>query len=78
MRSSFISAIVAGSLLVSTTAAAARQPGALPQRSGADVQNPEQLGGGLLALVGLLALLLLIGGFVLLDDNDDEDLPHSP
>jgi len=76
MRSSFISAIVAGSLLVSTTAASARQPGAMPQRSGADVQNPDELGGGLL-LIGLLAILLIIGGILLLDDNN-EDLPHSP
>ncbi len=77
MRSPFISAIVAGTLLVSTTAAGARQPGAMPLRSGADVRNADQLGGGIL-LIGLLALLLLIGGIALLDDGNDENLPHSP
>lgn len=77
MRSSFISAIVAGSLLISATAAGARQPGAIPARGSTEVGDSDELGGGLLAIIGLIVVLLIIGGVVLLD-GDDDDLPTSP
>ena len=76
MRSPFLSAIVAGSLLISATAASARQPGPVPARSSAEVENSEELG-GLLMIVGLVVVLLVIGVFVIFDD-DEEDIPHSP
>ena len=76
MRSSIISAIVASGLLVSATAAGARQSGPVPTRDGAEVENSDELG-GLLMIIGLIVVLLIIGGVVLLDDDDDM-LPHSP
>ena len=77
MRSPFISAVVAGSLLVSATAAGAQQPGAIPARSGAEVGEAENAI-GVIAIVGFLALLLVIGVFVFLDDDDNDNLPSSP
>lgn len=76
MRSTLISAIAAGGLLVSTTAAAARPSVPVAPRSGADVENSEELAGGLM-LIGLIAVIAVIGIFVLLDDDDEEE-PASP
>jgi hypothetical protein len=76
MRSPFLSAIVAGSLLLSATAAGAQQPGPIPARSGAEVEDAEQAV-GILAIIGFATLLLLIGVFVFLDD-DNNDVPSSP
>lgn len=76
MRSPFISAIAAGSLLVSAAAAGA-QPGPVPARNAAEVENPDELVGGMLMIVGLVVVLGLIAIFVIFDD-DDEDVPTSP
>jgi hypothetical protein len=75
MRSVSISAIVAGSLLISTTATAAQQSVSVAPRSGADVEDTDQLAGSLM-LIGLVAVAAVIAIFVLLDDDDDE--PTSP
>jgi hypothetical protein len=75
MRSTLISAIAAGSLLVSTTAAAARQADSPATRGAAEVEDGDQLAGGLM-LIGLIAVVAVIAIFVLLDDDDDE--PTSP
>ena len=77
MRSSYISAIVAGSLLISSTAVSAQQAAPIPARDGAEVDNPDELIGGALMIVGLVVVLGLIAIFVLFDD-DDEDVPTSP
>lgn len=77
MRSPFISAIAAGSLLVSAAAAGAQQPGPIPARNAAEVENPDELVGGMLMIVGLVVVLGLIAIFVIFDD-DDEDVPTSP
>lgn len=74
MRSPFITALVAGSLLISTSAAAAQQPAPLPARSGAEVEDADGIVGSL-AIIGLVVVLLVIGVFVLLDDDDE---PTSP
>ncbi|HEY6817343.1 MAG TPA: hypothetical protein VI168_17525 [Croceibacterium sp.] len=73
MRSTIISAIVAGGLLITTTAAGARQPAPLP-RSGAAVEDADQIAGTFM-IIGLLAVLAVVGIFVLLDDDDE---PTSP
>jgi hypothetical protein len=75
MRSSLISAIVAGSLLLSTTAASAQQPGPIPARSGSEVEDADQIVGTFM-IIGLVAVLAVVGFFVVLDDDDDE--PTSP
>jgi len=75
MRSALISAVAAGSLMVSTTAAAARPSVPVAPRSGADVERSDELAGSLM-IIGLIALVAVIGIFVLLDDDDDE--PESP
>ncbi len=77
MRAPFISAIVAGSLLVSATAAGARQPDAPAARSGADVGQSDELFDNVFVIIGIVAVLLVIGIFVIFDDDDDE-LPSSP
>lgn len=77
MRSPIISAIVAGSLLISSTAAIAQQPGPIPARDAAEVDNPDQLLGSALAIVGLVVVLAIIAIFVIFDDDDD-DVPTSP
>jgi len=76
MRSTFISAIVAGSLLVSATAASAQQPGPIPARSGADVGSSENAL-GIQVILLFAAILLVVGLIVLLDDGDNES-PASP
>lgn len=77
MRSPFLSAIVSGSLLVSATAAGAQQPGPVPARDAAAVENPDELVGSALMIVGLVVVLGIIAIFVIFDD-DDEDVPTSP
>lgn len=77
MRSQFISAIAAGSLLVSASVVGAQQPGPIPARNAAEVENPDELVGGMLMIVGLVVVLGLIAIFVIFDD-DDEDVPTSP
>ena len=76
MRSTFISTIVAGSLLVSAIAAGARQPGAVPARGGAEVGESEEVI-GLMAILLFAALVLVVGVIVLIDDNDNGS-PTSP
>jgi hypothetical protein len=76
MRSPFISAIVAGSLLVSATAAGAQQPGPIPERSGAEVGDAEDAV-GIIAIILFGALVLAVGVIVLLDDDDNRS-PVSP
>jgi len=76
MRSSIISAVVAGSLLISTTAAGARAPELAPARSGAAVEEADEIVGSFM-IIGLIAVVLLVGGLVLLDDDDDDE-PTSP
>jgi len=75
MRSPVISAIVAGSLLMSTTAASAQQSDPIPVRSGSEVEDADQIAGTFM-IIGLLAVLAVVGIFVLLDDDDEE--PASP
>jgi len=76
MRSTFISAIAAGSLLVSATAAGAQQPGAIPARTGAEVGTAEEAI-GIMAILLFAALVLVVGVIVLIDD-DNNDRPTSP
>lgn len=76
MRSTLISAIAAGSLLVSATAASARQPGAIPARTGAEVGQAEEAI-GIKAILLFAALVLVVGVIILIDDNDN-DRPTSP
>lgn len=76
MRSMLISTIAAGSLLLSTTAAAAQQSLPAAPRTGADVEDADQLAGGFM-LIGIIAVIAVIGIFVLLDDDDDDE-PTSP
>ena len=64
MRSALISAIAAGSLLVSTTAAAATQADSVAVRSAAEVEEGDQLAGGLM-IIGLIAVVAVIAIFVL-------------
>lgn len=75
MRSPIIAAIVAGSLLISTTAASAQQPNLPTARSGAEVDEGEGIVGSF-AIIGLIAVLAIVAVVVLLDDDDDE--PTSP
>jgi hypothetical protein len=74
MRSTFVAAIAAGSLLISTTAASAQQPAPVPARGGAEVEDAEGIVGTFM-IVGLIAVLAAVGIFVLLDDDDE---PSSP
>ena len=75
MRSTFISAIAAGSLLVSATAAGAQQPGPIPERTGAAVGESEQAI-GIKAILLFAALVLVVGVIIILDDDDGR--PTSP
>jgi hypothetical protein len=77
MRSPFLSAILSGSLLISASAAGAQQPGPIPARDAAEVENSEELIDGVFMIVGIVVVLGLIAIFVLFDD-DDEDVPTSP
>lgn len=77
MRSKLISAIAAGSLLVSTTAAGAQQPGPIPARSGAEVGQSEEAI-GIMAILLFAALVLVVGVIVLIDDGDGDGRPTSP
>jgi hypothetical protein len=74
MRSALISAVAAGSLLISTTATAASQANPVAARSSAQVEDGEELAGGLM-LIGIIAVVAVIAVFVLLDDEDE---PESP
>jgi len=74
MRSPFISAIVAGSLMVSATSAGARPPALPADRSGAEVENADELRGTFM-IIGLIVVLAIIAGVVLLDGDDE---PESP
>jgi hypothetical protein len=76
MRSRIISAVISGSLLISTTAAAAQQPTPLPSRTGTGVAESEEIAGTFM-IVGLVVVVAIILGVILLDDDDD-DLPTSP
>jgi hypothetical protein len=76
MRSTFISAIAAGGLLLSTTAAGAQQPGPIPARTGAEVGQSEEAI-GIMAILLFAALVLAVGVIVLIDDGDS-DRPTSP
>jgi hypothetical protein len=73
MRSPFISAVVAGSLLMSTTTASA-QTGPMPLRSGAEVEEADGIAGTFM-IIGLIVVLAVIAGVILLDDDDE---PSSP
>ncbi len=75
MRSPIISAIVAGSLLISTTAPSATQPSLPADRSGADVEDADGIVGSF-AIIGIIAVLAIVAVVVLLDDDEDE--PTSP
>jgi hypothetical protein len=75
MRSTFISAIAAGSLLVSTAASGAQQSGPIPERTGADVGQSEEAI-GIIAILLFAALVLVVGVIVILDDDDGR--PASP
>ena len=74
MRSKLVSAFVCAGLLISTTAAAA-QPQATPARSGAALEESDEIVGSLM-IVAIIAIVAVIGLVVLLDDGDDE--PTSP
>jgi hypothetical protein len=74
MRSSLISALVAGSLLVSSTASAARPPEAFAARTGTEIGESEEIAGTFM-IVGIIVVLLIIGGFIIFDDDDEPDSP---
>ena len=73
MRSPLISAVVATCMLLSTTAAAARQPDPIAARSGTEIEGEEIRGAFM--IIGIIVVLLLIGGLVILDDDDEADSP---
>jgi len=84
MISRKLAALVATSLVVSSSAALAQsaQPlslanGPVAARAGADVQDSNQLHGTTLYIVGAIALGLIIWGAIELLDDDD-DFPTSP
>jgi hypothetical protein len=80
MRSSFVSALAAISLIAAPTASVAATGGASalsiagnPQvRAGAGVQDANQLDQTGWILVGVAAVAALIIFFVLIDDDDDD------
>jgi hypothetical protein len=76
MRSFLTTAIAAASLLASSTAMAAAQPGQIAARTGADLGESEEIAGTFM-IIGLVVVLAIIAAFVIFDD-DDEDLPASP
>jgi hypothetical protein len=84
MRSSFVSALAAISLIAAPTASIAATSGSAAPlsiansptaRASADLQDPNSLDetGYILLGVGGVALLILF--FVLIDDDDDPDSP---
>jgi hypothetical protein len=81
MRSSFVSALAAISLVAAPTASVAATSGSASAlsianspnvRARADLQNPNQLDetGWILVGVGVVAALIIF--FVLIDDDDDD------
>ena len=84
MRSSFVSALAALSLIAAPTASIAASSGSASAlsiasnpsaRASADVQNPNQLDETGWIIVGVGGVILLILFFVLIDDDDDPDSP---
>ena len=82
MISKKLAALAAASLLVGTTPAMA-QPAALAlspsvalDRAGANLQDENDLAGGL--LVAILGIGVVAGAVLAFTDDSDEDLPDSP
>lgn len=79
MRSA-ITAAVSASLALTSVAATAQSADALSiagsaQRAGAELDDPNNLG-GITLILALIGAAVVVGLFVLLDDDDDE--PASP
>ena len=81
MYSKKLAALVAASLVVATSPALAAQslsPSAGLARAGAEMSEENQLGGGgfWAAILGVALLAAFV--LVVLDDDEDSDLPTSP
>ena len=73
---SFSKAALAAVLAVSMTGAPVLAQTAAPARSGAAMEDANELRGGF--IIPLIAIIAIILGILAATNDSDDDLPHSP